>query len=707
MTPLVILAMLACSGDAPETSAPPTTDTGDGPSTEPTVTETGGTSPGESLPTGLTALTGGPAATGPTGDTGSRSVSPTGITGSTGDSADTGPVLPATCDAGTESWVRRTLPLVWGRKPHGAAEVLYWAQAADRYGRDTAVRAMTRDPQYLAWFKEWFTDALRVARTGDKVDDECFERPLLPSHDGSLAAFVKGNAPETAPYGVRFNMADVIVDALVADDVSVIYQAHLFARMDEPVQGANVSDEELEVNRRIDFGEGFYRTYLSRSLDCVPCHNSEWSTTDHSDPALDHTWQMPGYLELAVMGSSTGLGDDEAYSVFRTEDLTVRNGGVRPWGMDPDCGRFTPPDRIPPSDFLDQPDGFFIDDLDGTASVYDLERMLVAGTTSLEGVGLAVAKDGTVDGEQAFAFLLGATIADQVWQLASGERLVVAHDFPRNEEQMLRLRSLTEPFVVGHYSLVELLVAVATDERLNAGVPASCEAEPYGMAPIFDPWVVDDDDLAKRGNGPGDVVHRLNARSLLWSVHDTLGWRRFDAWHGSFGGGSDEDFQAAVGVFLRESSPGHDGSDLQGLLAFEARYGRCPSDPPPGADDVVRRLLSAAATHKGATVGDVASALTDRLISESIRPEAEPLVEAVLGASLADPVPVGDPDFERAVRRLCGTLLLTPQAQLVVDPTPVGPVPLLALDQAEDCTLVAERMTEVGAPMTCTGTTLQ
>ena len=64
-------------------------------------------------------------------------------------------------------------------------------------------------------------------------------------------------------------------------------------------------------------------------------------------------------------------------------------------------------------------------------------------------------------------------------------------------------------------------------------------------------------------------------------------------------------------------------------------------------------------------------------------------------------------DFERAVRRLCGTLLLTPQAQLVVDPTPVGPVPLLALDQAEDCTLVAERMTEVGAPMTCTGTTLQ
>ncbi len=55
-------------------------------------------------------------------------------------------------------------------------------------------------------------------------------------------------------------MADVIADAFVADDVSVVYQAHLFARMRRPVQGANVSAEELEYNRRVRFGEVFNTT---------------------------------------------------------------------------------------------------------------------------------------------------------------------------------------------------------------------------------------------------------------------------------------------------------------------------------------------------------------------------------------------------------------------------------------------------------------
>ena len=705
-----LLLLLSCAGPDPRGPAPSTDGEPDPGPTEPTGLPPATSPTGEITfpgPTGGTGATGGLASTGLTDLTGLTGLpSPTGASAHTG----LGPELPPSCDAGTEAWVRRVLPMVWGRKPHGAAEVAYWAQAADRYGRDTVVRALARDRQYLGWFKEWFTDALEVARIGVRSDAECYERPLLAEHDGSLAAFVKDHGPHEGPYGSPFTMADVIVDALVADDVSVLYQAHLFARLDEPLpQAANVAPEEVEEQRRIDFGEGVYRTYLSRSLDCLPCHNGEWSTTDHADPALDRSWPLPGLLEQALMGSSAGLPTEEAYSVFRTEGVVVDAGGLRPWGMDEACGRVVFPDEVPTVDFLGQSAGTFGEPLDSTDSVYTVEQLLVQGTTSLEGAGLTVASDGTVAADQAFAYLLGATIADRVWQLATGERLVVAHGLPRNAEQLARLQSLTEPFVVGHYSLVELLVAVATDERLNAGVPASCASDPYGMAPVFDPWVVDELDPAKRGNGPGDLVHRLHARSLLRSVHVNLGWRRYDPWpdEAAAEGRDDARFQTSVGLFLSATSPGHDVVGLQDVLAFEARYGACSSDPPEGADDVVTRLLDAAETTAGATVGDVARALTDRVLGEAIDAETEPLVEAVLGASLTDPVPAGDPAFEGAVRRLCGTLLLTPQAQLVVDPTPSGPVPSLALDQEEDCALVAERMTEVGAPMTCVGTVLQ
>ncbi|MEZ4239567.1 MAG: hypothetical protein R3F59_26105 [Myxococcota bacterium] len=620
---------------------------------------------------------------------------------------DTHEVIPGSCDAGTASWVARTLPLVWGRKAHGAQEIAYWAQMADEHGREAAVRAMTEDPQYYVAWLDWYTDALYVARTGDKEQTDCFETPRQTAWDGSIAAHLQAHGPTEAGYGGSFDMADVIVDALVADDVSVIYRAHLFARMDKPVTGANVSSEQLEYNRRVNYGELFYRTYLGRSLTCMACHNSQFSTTDDPDPAEDRTWQIPGHFEEALLGTPTGRNPDEAYSIFRFDAIDPgRGSGDRPWGMDADCGTFLPPSAVPSNDLLGQQVSWFIGDRGPTATMYDVERDLAEGVDALAGVGLTLGDGDEVGGPEAFAYLLAANVASQVWATATGADLVIAHWFPRNEAQMQRLKALADGLVESRFSMRDLLVAVTTDPYFNPGLPETCYADVYGMDPVFDPWTITEDDPLRRPNGASDTVHRLGARALLRSVTHDLGWapRPFFFRNNIFGQSpnpEEQAFQSAVGVFLRESDPGHRGSDFQGLLSFETEYGTCESS----SEDHVDRLL-AEAQAEGATVGELAAALKDRLVAEPVAPEEQALVEALLQRSFADPVD-DTPLLESRLRLWCGTLLMSPQFQLVTDPPAPGPAPALGSDARADCQRIASLMTAAGTPVDCSGTRLQ
>jgi hypothetical protein len=614
-----------------------------------------------------------------------------------------GTILPRECDAGDAAWVARAMPLVWGRKPHGAAEVGYWAQMAEEHGREATLNAMTLDLEYYYNWFDWVTDALYVARTGDKEYSDCFEQMLLPSHDGSLTEFLRTQGPTEAEYPDRFNMADVIVDALVADDLSVVYRTYLFARMNRPTEGANVSAEELEYNRRVNFGELFYRTYLGRNLGCLVCHNSEFSTTDSDDPQFDLTWQIPGNFERALLGAPTGRSADEAYAMFRYDGVTVGrfDSGFQPWNMTSACGEFEAPENLPGRDMLEQDDAYFIQQYGPSGSVYDLERHLAAGVEQLQD-GLQVGDDGTVGGQEAFAYLLATTVASQVWATATGYDLVVAHQFPRNQGQMVRLQSFADTFSQSGFSLRELLVAVTTDPYFNPGLPSSCEALTYGLDPIFDPWTASEPDPYRRGNGASDWVHRLPARALLRSAHNNLSWVPRDAWFGGFfGGGEEEGLQSAVGVFLRESDPGHRGTDFQGLLAFETEFGTCAEDPV-GASDFVDLVLQDAVAQS-ATVGDVVAALKDRLVSAGVVPEEQALIEDVLGRSFGEPA---DAAMEEQLRLVCGAILLSPQFQLVTDPE-LGSVPALARDVAADCQRVAALMTSSGVSVACEGTTLQ
>jgi hypothetical protein len=616
-----------------------------------------------------------------------------------------GPILPRECDAGDAAWVARVMPLVWGRKPHGVAETQLWAQMASEHGREATLRAMTLDLEYYYNWFDWVTDALYVARTGDKGYSSCFEQMLLPRHDGTLTAFLRQSGPTDGGYTERFNMADVIVDALVADDLSVVYRTYLFARMARPTQGANVSAEELEYNRRVNFGELFYRTYVGRNLGCLVCHNSEFSTTDSEDPQFDLTWQIPGQFERALLGSPSGRSVDEAYAMFRYDGVAVGGfggGGFEPWNMSSSCGEFESPGNLPGRDMLEQDAAYFIQEYGPSGSVYDLERHLAAGVDQLQSDGLQVGEDGSVNGQEAFAYLLASTVATQVWATATGYDLVVAHMFPRNQGQMVRLQSFADTFAGSGFSLRELLVAVTTDPYFNPGLPSSCDSLHYGLEPVFDPWTASEPDPYRRGNGASDAVHRLPARALLRSAHSNLAWKPRDAWfEGFFGGGEEEAFQSAVGVFLRESDPGHRGTDFQGLLAFETELGTC-AEPPAGAMDFVDLLL-ADAQEQGATVGDVVAALKDRLVSSGVAPEEQALIEDLLERPFSDPA---DASLEERLRLVCGAILLSPQFQLVTDPE-LGPVPALARDVAADCQRVAALMTTAGTAVTCEGTTLK
>ena len=145
-----------------------------------------------------------------------------------------------------------------------------------------------------------------VARSGDKSYSECFNGSLLAGHDGTLAEFIAAGGATEGAVGPSFNMADVLRSAIVADNLSVPYRVHLFARMNRPVVGANVDAYEMEYNRRVSFGEMFYETYLNRNLTCLPCHNSEYSVTGSSDPQRDRTWEIPGRFESALLGDLPG-----------------------------------------------------------------------------------------------------------------------------------------------------------------------------------------------------------------------------------------------------------------------------------------------------------------------------------------------------------------------------------------------------------------
>lgn len=662
------------------------------------------------------------------------------------------------CDAGDAVWATRAMALTWGRRPHSSHEQRIWATAAGDIGREATLAAMMADPAYRTSMQAWLNDLLEVERAGDRTFPPCDHQRYLPD-DPALAEFVRDRVPHGARYEFDFTMADLVASALTLDDISPVFRANLLVRMMRHPANGNVSIDDSAPAFRETWGEGFFRTYLGRDLDCLPCHNSEWSATGHADPALDRTWEIPGHFERALLGTAEGSDPTAYFAMFRYYDLVeFPDSRVNPWGFDPTCASLAPPSTL--DDFLDQ-EAFFIRDHGQSGSVWELESHLHRGIDGLRAAGLTPADDGSVEPDRAFAYLVGTRVANEAWRLATGNPLTLEHGFPRTRAQRDQLKALADGFTED-WSLRGLLTDIALSPWFNPAAPAVCPGGPHWSAPVWDPTT---DALDPPENNPGDRIQRLPPRTALRSLHHVMGWPEppdFYPWTDEFTPVAP--FHQSFGVFLQvvaNSGPAPMAFDT--LLAWQHEYGACrprddlfdsggtcglpelnqltcacaceecvcrdmPQCCEPeetawdaacadhcltacggcaaemvfmgDAPDTLDALITQAITEDR-PVDHVVSALRDRLLlSPTMSSTERALVQDLLGRPLASAT-TAEPALEAGLRRVCGAMLSAPDLLLELAPalaTTSSPIPL---DAEADCTRLEQLTATAGQATAC------
>ncbi len=440
------------------------------------------------------------------------------------------------CDSDTSSWVRNSYLAVVGHRPHSQAEVDVYVALHDQIAalvadgettldpKAVVVKAMTEEPAYLERWTSHFMDALRVTRTDDQAMGRCYDDHGSAGGSSELAAFVRDNPPTASRE--PFSMLDLVKSSVALDDPTPLYRGHLFALLSFPIPAANVEPVEAELARREDFGAVFDSAYLNRDMVCLTCHNSESSVTDGATPELDRHWPIAGLFEQSLYGASNGLEPARAHAVFRFDGfVSFGEEGAKarkPWGWKPECGSFSNDPGPDPAEI----DGKF-GNLTGTSlTVYDLEASLHAGFDGLRGGALAPGTGGAIaDPDQALAYLTAATIVEGVWKEVVGSGLTIANYFPRNQASSDLLESLTDRFLDSGYSLSDLLVAIVSSDYFSRQLPEEgCGDQPYIYPNVFDPWVISDDDEARRRNGPGDAIAAISARTLMRGTYVAMQW---------------------------------------------------------------------------------------------------------------------------------------------------------------------------------------
>lgn len=601
------------------------------------------------------------------------------------------------CDAGTEAWVRRVMPHLWGRRPHSVDELAVMAAAADTYGREALAHAMMRAPAFQQRLLDITKDWLRVNRTGERVND-CSSFPEGEAEGPELAEWVRDHAPDGGSFREPWNATDLITSAIALDDMSPVFRAGLFMTLGS--RPFEIDVDETELAWRQIYSDMFERVYLNRRMQCLSCHNSAFSVTGSPDPELDRTWEVPGKFEKAIFGDSAGRPTADLVSFFRVRDVLslefnpggplywVRADGVHPWGMKKGCGAFIARDEVAEDDL--GADGFFIEAVGTRSSIWDLESMLSDGIASLRNQGLTLTDDGDVDGRPALAWLTSMSYVEHLYSELTGRKLTIAHGFPRNRYQRDWLKDLTDRFVDNDFSAKSVIAAVVTHPYFNQGAAAHCEGLPgdFYMAPVFDPWSVEQEDPQLRNNSVGDAITRLPPRVLLESAITALGWtfsveqRLGDAVEEEEprrGRGEDPTIAQAIveialsldiGMFEMDAEPGFRESNLAEQLAWEEAVGSC-LDPlrdkeAPRDADFVDRIIEAAQGH---TAEAAVVAMKDRLLADPIiTADERPLLEALLGASLS--APIEGIAATEPLRRVCAALLMSPQ--FVMEGLPVA-----------------------------------
>lgn len=319
--------------------------------------------------------------------------------------------------------------------------------------------------------------------------------------------------------------------------------------------------------------------------------------------------------------------------------------------------------------------------------------------------------------DEAFAFMTAENIVDNVWQEAMGSRLTIGNYFPRNSSQHQALRDLTEyHFVNEHWSVQAVLSRALTSQFFNRKSPQlATTTSPYVEPPALDPWIVFDpreppvndpsyvpaDHPQNHLNAMSEGIYRYSARSLLNSIHESLGWPAPQRFPPSGNVYANKDLQRAIGQYFSDTSPGFRGTDLQGLLFWENVHGACAKPAGVATDwiDHVEDAIAAANPmdpNGPLTVNDVAVVLRDWLLGIGTvsstsavglpGSEADALASYFGVPSLTSPI-TDVLDLDNKLRGYCGVLVESPQFMLAgVAPEGMGPEPRFRVCNGGACT---------------------
>jgi hypothetical protein len=604
-----------------------------------------------------------------------------GTAADSGEPVDPGPSVEEACDAGHEAWVKRAIPLIQGRKPEGMREVLLLVSMIEQLdalgadGRAVVARGLASGDLYLHRWKIFLWEQLRINRIEVKSNFECYSQTTPAAADAELAAFIRDNDAAGTDFGAEFTLGDVLESSLRLDDLSPLYRADMFARMASPLGGANISQEEFEVNARSNFGEIFESAYLGRRSGCLECHNSEESVTYNPDPKYNHFWAIPGNFERALFGDPKGRDEAQIYAMFRWTGFVGEQDGVRPWGMSGECGRF----RDDHSGDILADAGYLGGDLPASQQLFDIDPLFKSGFASLGADGLALGDDLSVAPDQALAYMTAVNITNNVWTELMGYPLTLAHSFPRNERQREILQTLAEAFVAEDFSLRTLVTEITLHPYFNADAPDVCgTSSPYFMQPVFDPFSITSSDPSRVGNGVGDRVQRYSAWVLVESAMRAMWWDLpVQQIPESMQNYPELAFLRDQGIFIKDAQNGFNGVDFNGMLSWEDSLatgydpgleGDCtgPLGQPCAMYEWIELMLTDAAGAGGVTIRDLAAAIKDRLITEPTIYDAElAVIAAIVGLDPAAKMNAVDSlQLEEGTRRYAGLIMNTPQFML-------------------------------------------
>ena len=280
-------------------------------------------------------------------------------------------------DAGDASFVRQVVPVLLGRKVRGYDELTAFIDIIQATDRETLIRALMEQDEFVNYWAEALVDHLRIAREGTKSQSACYGDPLLagPPTD-ALADFVLNNVA-SADFGSAFNLTDLIYSSIKLDNLYPIYKAHVFPLVNRP---RAFFGDTAELMRRADLATSFEHVYLNRQQLCMQCHNSEFSTSGEGS-GWDRTYPVPGHFEAAIYGSSAGTSPEQSSAIFRTD---VRFGSLNPWGLQNTCGTFKPSVVKDPENFT----AWFTAPLGRNVSVRNITEIMQFGYVSLDADGL-------------------------------------------------------------------------------------------------------------------------------------------------------------------------------------------------------------------------------------------------------------------------------------------------------------------------------